>query len=78
MGTPDNWRKSSCSGPGDGDSCVEIAHSPACIAIRDSKIPDRATLLFPAPAFTPFLEDLKGSALPAAVPRGRRGGASGG
>ncbi|MEV0694148.1 DUF397 domain-containing protein [Streptomyces sp. NPDC050388] len=78
MGTPDNWRKSSYSGPGDGDSCVEIAHSPTCIAIRDSKIPDRATLLFPAPAFIPFLKALKRSAMPAAVPRVRPSGAAGG
>ncbi|MFE3850484.1 DUF397 domain-containing protein [Streptomyces griseorubiginosus] len=59
MGTPDNWRKSSYSGPGDGDSCVEIANSPTHIAIRDSKTPTRATLTFPPEAFAPFLEALK-------------------
>ncbi|MFC8428775.1 DUF397 domain-containing protein [Streptomyces sp. NPDC057253] len=59
MGTPDNWRKSSYSGPGDGDSCVEIANSPAHIAVRDSKTPTRATLAFPTEAFTAFLEALK-------------------
>lgn len=59
MGTPDNWRKSSYSGPGDGDSCVEIANSPARIAIRDSKTPTRATLTFPPDMFTAFLEALK-------------------
>ncbi|MER6243360.1 DUF397 domain-containing protein [Streptomyces griseorubiginosus] len=59
MGTPDNWRKSSYSGPGDGDSCVEIATHPAHIAIRDSKIPARASLTFPLEAFTAFLETLK-------------------
>ena len=26
MATPDNWRKSSYSGPGDGNDCVEIAN----------------------------------------------------
>ncbi|MFH9570171.1 DUF397 domain-containing protein [Streptomyces sp. NPDC017230] len=55
----DNWRKSSYSGEGDGDSCVELANSPAHVAVRDSKVPARATLTFPAKAFVPFLEALK-------------------
>lgn len=59
MATPDNWRKSSYSGPGDGDSCVEIANSPTHIAVRDSKTPAGASLTFPAGAFTAFLEALK-------------------
>ena len=59
MDIPDTWRKSSYSGPGDGDSCVEIANSPTHIAIRDSKTPTRATLTFPPEAFAPFLAALK-------------------
>ncbi|MDH6516910.1 hypothetical protein M2163_006110 [Streptomyces sp. SAI-135] len=59
MDTPGNWRKSSYSGPGDGDSCVEIANSPTRIAIRDSKTLDGATLTFPTEAFAPFLAALK-------------------
>jgi hypothetical protein len=59
MDTRDHWRKSSYSGAGDGNSCVEIANRPTRIAIRDSKIPARATLTFPAPAFTAFVEALK-------------------
>ncbi|MEV5544544.1 DUF397 domain-containing protein [Streptomyces sp. NPDC052309] len=59
MTTPDNWRKSSYSGGGDGNNCVEIACSPTRIGIRDSKDPARATLIFPVSAFTPFLEALK-------------------
>ncbi|MFI8236313.1 DUF397 domain-containing protein [Streptomyces sp. NPDC085866] len=55
----DNWRKSSYSGPDDGNACVEIANSPTHIGIRDSKAPARATLTFPADAFTPFIEALK-------------------
>jgi len=58
MGTPDNWRKSSYSGPGDGDSCVEIANHLTRIAIRDSKAPDRATLTFRGEAFTAFIHRL--------------------
>jgi hypothetical protein len=55
----DNWRKSSYSGPGDGNECVEIATSPPHVAVRDSKAPTRATLTFPPEAFAPFLEGLK-------------------
>ncbi|MGW0336581.1 DUF397 domain-containing protein [Streptomyces sp. NPDC003011] len=54
-----NWRKSTYSGGGDGDACVEIATLPTGIAVRDSKVPDRATLLFPAPAFTALTGHLK-------------------
>jgi hypothetical protein len=59
MITPDNWQKSSFSGGGQGDACVEVAHRDPHIAIRDSKTPARATLTFPAPAFTAFVEALK-------------------
>ncbi|MEU6523777.1 DUF397 domain-containing protein [Streptomyces sp. NPDC046924] len=56
----DTWRKSSYSGPGDGNECVEIANSPTHIAVRDSKAPSGATLAFPAGAFSTFVEALKG------------------
>ena len=59
MGTSDNWRKSSYSGEGDGNDCVEIANSPTHVAIRDTKTPARATLTVPAGAFTTFVEALK-------------------
>ena len=55
----DNWRKSSYSGAGDGDSCVEIASSRTHITVRDSKVPTHATLTFPTPTFTTFIEALK-------------------
>ncbi|WSQ11597.1 DUF397 domain-containing protein [Streptomyces sp. NBC_01231] len=57
----DNWRKSSHSGEGDGNSCVEIANSPTHVAIRDTKTPARATLTVPAGAFTALVEGLKAS-----------------
>ncbi|MGW0768634.1 DUF397 domain-containing protein [Streptomyces sp. NPDC002676] len=53
------WQKSSYSGGGDGNTCVEIADLDTHIAIRDSKAPARATLAFPTAAFTPFIEALK-------------------
>ncbi|MEU5091145.1 DUF397 domain-containing protein [Streptomyces sp. NPDC021356] len=59
MTTPENWRKSSYSGSGDGNACVEVAHRPAHIAVRDSKTPARATLTFPAGAFAAFVQALK-------------------
>ncbi|MFM9704027.1 DUF397 domain-containing protein [Streptomyces galilaeus] len=59
MITPTNWRKSSYSGSGDGNACVEVAIHRPRIAIRDSKTPTRATLTFPAPAFATFIETLK-------------------
>ena len=55
----DNWRKSSYSGPDDGNECVEIATTPTRTAVRDSKAPARATLTFPAAVFTTFIENLK-------------------
>ena len=62
MLTPDTWRKSSYSGGGQGDACVEVAHRHSHIAIRDSKDPARAILRFPAEAFTTFVEALKDDA----------------
>ncbi len=59
MCTRDRWRKSSYSGEGDGNSCVEIANHPTHTAIRDSKTPARAPLTFPTPTFTTFIEALK-------------------
>ncbi|MGA5331755.1 DUF397 domain-containing protein [Streptomyces cellulosae] len=44
--TSDGWRKSSCSGGGDGNNCVEIAGSPTHAAVRDSKAPNRGILTF--------------------------------
>ncbi|MBA2808368.1 DUF397 domain-containing protein [Streptomyces sp. KM273126] len=55
----DNWRKSSYSGPDDGNACVEIANLPTHIAIRDSKAPARATLMFRPGAFTTFVDALR-------------------
>lgn len=60
MITPENWRKSSYSGGGDGNNCVEIASSATHIVIRDSKAPSRAILTLPADAFSGFLQALKG------------------
>ena len=59
MTVPAPWQKSSFSGGGQGDACVEIANSRTGIAVRDSKTPTRATLIFGTDAFAPFVEALK-------------------
>ncbi|WP_371669668.1 DUF397 domain-containing protein [Streptomyces sp. NBC_00289] len=60
MITRDSWQKSSFSGGGQGDACVEVAHRPTHISIRDSKAPTRATLTVPAGAFAAFVNGVKG------------------
>ncbi|MER5543201.1 DUF397 domain-containing protein [Streptomyces sp. NPDC002589] len=59
MAIRDHWRKSSYSGGGEGNACVEVSIRPANIAVRDSKAPARATLTFPPSTFTPFINALK-------------------
>ncbi|WP_432054586.1 DUF397 domain-containing protein [Streptomyces sp. bgisy022] len=54
-----NWRKSTYSGGGEGNTCVEIAALTTHIVVRDSKAPARGTLSVPAPSFTRFIEYLK-------------------
>ncbi|MFB7929310.1 DUF397 domain-containing protein [Streptomyces sp. NPDC056039] len=55
------WRKSTYSGGGEGDTCVEIASLPTRIAIRDSKAPSQGTLSVLPDTFTTFVEALKPS-----------------
>ena len=59
MAPSGNWRRSSYSGGGDGNNCVEIANLPTIVAIRDSKDPARATITVPVGAFAPFVGALK-------------------
>ncbi|MET7827811.1 DUF397 domain-containing protein [Streptomyces sp. NPDC005386] len=49
MNTPHNWRKSSFSGPGDGDSCVELASTPGTLHLRESDDPTTILTTTPAP-----------------------------
>ncbi|WP_107501402.1 DUF397 domain-containing protein [Streptomyces viridosporus] len=59
MITPDSWRKSSYSGSGDGNACVEVTLRHPCIAIRDSKNPSHGTLSVSAPVFAAFVGALR-------------------
>ncbi|WP_320778367.1 DUF397 domain-containing protein [Streptomyces sp. CRN 30] len=54
-----DWRKSTYSGGGEGNSCVEIAGSATRVAIRDSKAPDRVMLSVRASSFVIFVESVK-------------------
>ncbi|MFJ9901931.1 DUF397 domain-containing protein [Streptomyces sp. NPDC101152] len=58
MSTPVQWRKSSYSGGGEGNDCVEIANLSNDIAIRDSKDPAQGTLSLPAHVFSAFIDSL--------------------
>ncbi|MFD0210031.1 DUF397 domain-containing protein [Streptomyces hirsutus] len=62
-------RKSSYSGGGEGDTCVESAESYPRTAVRDSKTPARAVLSVPALSFAAFVEHVKRNARPGAWPR---------
>jgi hypothetical protein len=52
------WRKSSRSGPY-SDNCVEVALVTAAVAVRDSKDPAGAALVFPAGQWRSFVADTK-------------------
>ncbi|MBC9725491.1 DUF397 domain-containing protein [Streptomyces sp. TRM68367] len=64
MTTPLTWQKSSFSGGGTGDSCVELADSPTAIHLRESDTP--TTILTTTPtALYALLATLKnGNDLP--------------
>nr|WP_190073101.1 DUF397 domain-containing protein [Streptomyces lanatus] len=59
MTAPDNWRKLSYSGSGDGNNCVEVANLDTRIAIRDSKAPAQGLICLPTGPFTAFIGNLK-------------------
>ncbi len=50
-----DWRKSSYSGSGSGEDCVEVAFTSATIATRDSKAPAAGALEVPPAAWSAFL-----------------------
>lgn len=53
------WRKSSYSG-GNGGQCVEVAANlPGVVAVRDSRDPDGPSLLFGAPEWRAFIDDVR-------------------
>jgi len=56
------WFKSSYSGGNDGNSCVEVAHAPGTIHVRDSKYRETSPRLALAPeVWTDFVAYASGS-----------------
>ncbi|MEW9517407.1 DUF397 domain-containing protein [Streptomyces tubercidicus] len=49
------WTKSSYSGQGNGNECVEVAPTPSTIHIRDSKNPDGPQLHLQPSAWADFV-----------------------
>ncbi|WP_338740512.1 DUF397 domain-containing protein [Actinomadura luteofluorescens] len=54
-----NWRKSSYSGGGNDDACVELAELEGRVWVRDSKDPDGERLAFGREAFGGLLGRVK-------------------
>lgn len=54
------WRKSSYSGAGNDDNCVEVAFAGPAVAIRDSKNPADGRLILPLEQWRALLELARG------------------
>ncbi|MET7741996.1 DUF397 domain-containing protein [Streptomyces sp. NPDC005385] len=52
-----DWFKSSYSG--DNNSCVESAHVPGIVPVRDSKDPEGPALSFPVASWGDFIASVK-------------------
>lgn len=61
------WRRSSRSNG--GGQCVEIAVAADLVAVRDSKNPDGARLVFPVDAWQSFLGWIADGSDPSTFPR---------
>ncbi|UGQ12799.1 DUF397 domain-containing protein [Yinghuangia sp. ASG 101] len=55
------WVKSSYSGPSGGD-CVEVAAAPTVMHVRDSKLPEFASLAFPAIRWAALTDSIRDTA----------------
>ncbi|MFJ6404006.1 DUF397 domain-containing protein [Streptomyces hydrogenans] len=61
MGTSElDWFKSSYSNGGNGETCVEVAHTPHAIHVRDSKNTPGPRLAFAPAAWVGFVEYSRG------------------
>ncbi|WP_329519647.1 DUF397 domain-containing protein [Spirillospora sp. NBC_01491] len=54
-----NWRKSSYTGGGNDEACVELAESAGRVWVRDSKDPNGARLEFERASFAGLLVRVK-------------------
>ncbi|WP_369009207.1 DUF397 domain-containing protein [Actinomadura sp. BRA 177] len=57
-----SWRKSRRSGSDGSGSCVSLAASASCGAIRDTKNPHRTTIILPRAVLRAMLDDIKDGA----------------
>lgn len=53
------WRRSTRSGGGNNDNCVEVATTPDLVLVRDSKDPHGPTLTLPQAEWQTFLDELR-------------------
>ncbi|MER6088394.1 DUF397 domain-containing protein [Streptomyces bluensis] len=68
MTTPGNWQKSSFSGPGDGNACVELAATPSALHLRESDLPHTGVTTAPIP-LAHLLHGIKTGRLGTGTPR---------
>ncbi|MGR8008791.1 DUF397 domain-containing protein [Streptomyces hypolithicus] len=59
MTAPIRWQKSSFSGGGDGDTCVELAAAGGVIRLRESDEPDQVLSAAPA-GLTALIRHVRG------------------
>jgi len=64
------WQKSSFSGSGDGNACVEVAALPTAIHLRESDIPTTTLTITPTP-LTHLLQAIQTGTLSPLRPRHR-------
>jgi Domain of unknown function (DUF397) len=57
------WRKSTRSSM-QGNNCVELARAPGVYAVRDSKHPDGALLVFDRDEWCAFVDSVKNAEFP--------------
>ncbi|MFM9706238.1 DUF397 domain-containing protein [Streptomyces galilaeus] len=62
MTTPENWQKSSYSGPDDGNDCLELASTPTTLHLRESDTPATVLTTTPTP-LTHLLAAIRAQAL---------------
>ncbi|MCX5525377.1 DUF397 domain-containing protein [Streptomyces bobili] len=62
MTTPENWQKSSYSGPDDGNDCLELASTPTTLHLRESDTPTTILTTTPTP-LTHLLDAIRAQAL---------------
>ncbi|CAM5708634.1 DUF397 domain-containing protein [Streptomyces aurantiogriseus] len=66
MNTPANWQKSSFSGSGDGNACLELASTPTTLHLRESDTPTTVLTTTPT-ALAHLLAGIRAAAPPSSL-----------